>query len=122
MRNNKRPLFRILDIPLITILIAVPIVTLFLIPHNSDIVTITDHGVVIYSGSLYSDTVITTESGNNTIKIENGKVFMLEVDCPDKTCVNMGAASPLTPVICLPNEVMIIIESSSSNGYDGVTY
>ncbi len=122
MKNNKRPLLRILDIQLILVLIVIPIVTLFLIPHNGDIVTITDHGVVIYSESLYSDTVITTESGNNTIKIESGQVFMLEANCPDKTCVHMGAASALIPVVCLPNKVMIVIESITNNGYDGVTY
>lgn len=54
----------------------------------------------------------TVEAGEgNTVQVEKGRVRMLHADCPDQLCVDMGwTSSPLKPVVCLPNRVMIIIE------------
>ena len=40
-------------------------------------------------------------------------------DCPDQTCMHMGDAQPGRPVVCVPNEVLIVIEDVLD--VDGVT-
>ena len=122
MKKTRRQLLKTLDIPLIALFLIISLSTLLLLPREGDTVTIIDHGVVIYSGSLNSDVVITTESGANTICVQGGEVFMQTAGCPDKTCVAMGYANPSRPIVCIPNQVIVIIESNTQNGFDGVTY
>ena len=49
---------------------------------------------------------------HNTLQIADGKVRMLEADCPDKRCVKQGA-SDLLPIICLPNHLVVEIRSTN---------
>ena len=86
----------------------------------------------IYSdGSLYetiylsdndyeSEFIIESEYGYNKIKVSDGKICVLEADCPDKTCVNTGwTNSAANPVICVPHRLEIVIEGSAQ--IDGVS-
>ena len=42
--------------------------------------------------------------GYNTIAVENGEVRVAAADCPDQTCVKMGALrSRALPIVCLPH-------------------
>ena len=43
----------------------------------------------------------------NIVQIENHKVRMLEADCPDHTCINMGWLDSSMPIVCLPNHLVI---------------
>ncbi len=44
----------------------------------------------------------------NTILIENGKICIVNADCPDNTCVCMGwLKSEALPIICLSNHLVI---------------
>ena len=44
----------------------------------------------------------------NTIQIKDKQISIIEADCPDKTCVNMGILkSAFTPIVCLPNHLVI---------------
>lgn len=47
------------------------------------------------------------ESRVNIVQIENHKVRMLEADCPDHTCINMGWLDSSMPIVCLPNHLVI---------------
>ena len=46
--------------------------------------------------------------GITTFQIEDGKVHIIDSPCPNKNCVEQGWSSPL---ICLPNKVVITIEN-----------
>jgi hypothetical protein len=47
----------------------------------------------------------------NTVQAEKGRIRMLDADCPDRLCVDMGwSSSPAKPIVCLPNKVMILID------------
>lgn len=43
----------------------------------------------------------------NRIEIQDHQIHMLEADCPDHTCVNMGWLDSATPIVCLPNHLVI---------------
>lgn len=43
----------------------------------------------------------------NTVQIENHRIRMLEADCPDHTCINMGWLDSSIPIVCLPNHLVI---------------
>ncbi|NPV69035.1 MAG: NusG domain II-containing protein [Firmicutes bacterium] len=50
--------------------------------------------------------------GNSTFEISGGRVRMLSSDCPDKVCIRMGwAAQPGQVIVCLPNRVVLKVES-----------
>ena len=51
---------------------------------------------------------IPCDGGCNTIAVENGEVRVAAADCPDQTCVKMGALrSRALPIVCLPHHLTI---------------
>jgi Uncharacterized protein conserved in bacteria len=54
---------------------------------------------------------IKLEQGNITVLAETGRIRILESDCPDKICVNMGWLTQLgDQAICMPNQTLVMIE------------
>lgn len=54
---------------------------------------------------------IKLEQGNLTVLAETGRIRILESDCPDKICVNMGWLTQLgDQAICMPNKTLVMIE------------
>lgn len=50
----------------------------------------------------------------NIIRIENGRVRILDADCPDKLCVKTGWIDQAgQSVICLPHKLIIKIQGGS---------
>lgn len=81
------------------------------IPHGTQ-VNIVQEGNVLYTFDLASAENQTIEieynSRTNTVEIENGRIRMLEAECPDQTCVHMGwLHSGAMPIVCLPNHLSI---------------
>ena len=61
-----------------------------------------------------SDGVIT-----NSIGISNGKVSMIEANCPDQICVHHKEIEyGNETIICLPNKVILSIESTENSKID----
>lgn len=57
---------------------------------------------------------LTGENGTNTISVENGRICVSSADCPDQLCVKQGwQSSGITPIVCLPNKLVIEFERSS---------
>lgn len=81
-------------------------------------------GKLLYIIDLDSDNgefEITTENGYNIVSIKDGKIGIIEADCPDKTCVKTGFTdNPFIPVICMPHRLEIVIEGNSPET-DGVS-
>lgn len=50
---------------------------------------------------------VSSSSGKNVIKIEDGTIFVSEADCPDQTCVKMGRLGGGMPIVCLPHRLII---------------
>lgn len=56
------------------------------------------------------------EGRRNVIEIKNGKIFMAEADCPDHICVETGKLRADTPIVCLPNRLVIEYEERGLDG------
>lgn len=79
-------------------------------PHGQTVQIVQD-GIILHTIDLSSeeDQIIQVEYEGrvNTIEIQNGRVHMLEADCPDHTCIQMGWLDSVTPIVCLPNHLVI---------------
>lgn len=68
---------------------------------------------------------IKTEFGYNKIEIGDGKVRVIEADCPDKLDVKRGWISNQGEIIvCLPNRMVVEIKSEKNtvNEIDHISY
>ena len=77
---------------------------------TGDSVQIYLDGTIYKSYSLQEtqDIIIDTEKGHNTIRIEEGTVWMTEADCPDQYCISSGPVTKNGEVIvCLPHRLVI---------------
>lgn len=96
---------------MIFLLGAAGILWLLRMPHGTQ-VNIVQDGNVLYTFDLASAEdqtfEIEYEGRINTVQIENGRIHMLEAECPDQTCVHMGwLDSGAMPIVCLPNHLSI---------------
>ncbi|MEG1560034.1 MAG: NusG domain II-containing protein [Clostridia bacterium] len=121
-KNQKELKIKPLDIVIIATVLLISVLPLFLLNGKTGgSVIITWHGTEIYRGSLDTDIELKTPDGKNTILIQGGEARMEIADCPDKLCVKSGVAKVNKPIICLPNEVVIYLESANSELLDGIT-
>ena len=86
---------------------------LFLTPGKGAVVEVRVSGQVVRTFSLEDTVTYEIEGasgGRNLLRIENGKAWIEEADCPDRLCVNMGRISRAgQSVVCLPHEVVVAI-------------
>ncbi len=54
---------------------------------------------------------VSSELGENTVRVEPGRIRVVSADCPDGVCVRMGWLSS-APIVCLPHELVILTERS----------
>lgn len=84
-------------------------------------VTVKVEGEIEGVYSLSRDQEIEINGGTNILKIRNGSADMTEADCPDKLCVNQKAVSKNgESIICLPNKVVVTVDSSENSEFDAV--
>lgn len=63
--------------------------------------------------------VVKNGNEKNVVRVEPGKIGVVEASCPDKVCINTGFISDgVVPVVCLPNELVIKIKGNKG-GADG---
>lgn len=113
-REKTKRLFKWGDLIILFVLLVAASLSLWLAlrpSNNGQIVEIYENGVLSYSIPLYENQeIVLDKHGHNVVKIENGKVFMLESDCPGKDCLH---AKSLTAeggiIVCLPNKVVVKI-------------
>lgn len=81
--------------------------------NSGEVAVVTVNGEEVARLPLAEDTELLIEGvgGTNRLVIKNGTAFLTEATCPDKICVNTGAASSLRSIVCVPNRVVITIES-----------
>lgn len=66
--------------------------------------------------SIASAEDIRVSYGNdyNVVRVEKGKIRIIDADCPDKLCVKTGwITEPGQSVICLPHKLIIKIQGGS---------
>jgi hypothetical protein len=61
--------------------------------------------------------------GHVDISIKNGKVKVVSASCKHKTCMNMTPISkPGENLVCVPNQVNVVIAGKSGLGVDSITF
>ena len=98
---------------IILIIIAVFLFLLWITPSaGGSFVSISVDGELYKKVSLDTDTEIEVESkwGKNTVVIENGEVYILDADCPNKKCEKEKINKASQSILCLPNRLSVIIE------------
>ncbi|MGN1113536.1 MAG: NusG domain II-containing protein [Oscillospiraceae bacterium] len=116
------------DIILCTAIIVIAVIMIIVLSCFSGgkgelaVITVGNKKYGEYSLNEDKEIDISTGIGKNTIQIKNGKVTMLDADCPDKYCVRQPSISKTgESIVCLPHKVVIEIKSSKSNDIDAVT-
>ncbi len=70
---------------------------------------ISSEGSLLHTVDLRIDQEFTvdTANGHNVITVENGKIAVTEANCPDHHCMQRGFCNSGTPIVCLPNKLVI---------------
>ena len=72
--------------------------------------------------SLSEDREVEINGGTNLLQIKNGEASMVQADCPDQLCVHQKPVSlNHESIICLPNKVVVEVESGANREFDAVT-
>ena len=76
---------------------------------------------IIFDKKIIGKTIpIRTKFGYNLIEIGDGKIRVIEADCPDKIDVKQGYISePNEMIVCLPNRLVIEIIGEEHGKKDG---
>ena len=89
---------------------------------GANVVVVKVDGVIEGTYNLNEDQKISINGGSNILEIKNGKADMTEADCPDKLCVHQKAISlNHENIICLPNKVIVEVQSNKYSKIDAVT-
>ena len=87
-------------------------------PRTSQVEIVQD-GRVLYSFDLSSeeDRIIEVEYEGqvNRIEIRDHRIHVLEADCPDQVCVDMGWLDSAAPIVCLPHHLEIQFTEGSGS-------
>ena len=58
----------------------------------------------------YEEKVTDGHGGYNIIRVEKGRIAVIEANCPDKICVNQGYIdNGSVPIVCLPHRLSVTI-------------
>lgn len=85
-------------------------------------------GTCIYSVDLSRvkepyEITFSDERGSNTVRVEPGRVRVVDADCVDRVCEKTGwITDRAAPIVCLPHRLVIRVERSAkaSGGADTV--
>ena len=79
-------------------------------------------GKIYGTYSLSKDQTIEVKDGDfyNRIRIEDGKAYMEEANCPDGYCEEQGKISGHTQtIVCLPHKLVVeVLENETENYYE----
>lgn len=90
--------------------------------RGANCVTVKVDGTIQGVYSLAEDQEIEINGGSNILVIKNQEANMKEADCPDQLCVHQKPASKNhESIICLPNKVVVEVDSSENSEFDAVT-
>jgi len=85
---------------------------------------------IIYQGNtllkridLGKDNIFPILNGKMHIEVKDGKVRVLDSDCPQQTCVKTGWIQYSgRSIVCIPNQVLIELRSAMPQSLDSISY
>ncbi|MCI8293630.1 MAG: NusG domain II-containing protein [Hespellia sp.] len=94
---------------------------MFLSDTHSGMVTVTVNGEEFGTYSLEKEQTIDIH-GTNQLVIQDGCADMVSANCPDQICVHQHAISRRgESIVCLPNKVVVTVDSGEEADLDGVS-
>lgn len=121
--NEKMFHFRITDVGIILLSLAISVASLFLfqsLDGADEVHVTTDQGQWVYDLSVDTMVDFTGPVGTTTMAIEDGKVHVHKSDCRNQLCVLAGEIEHGGEwVACLPNNVFIVIKGSPEVAGEG---
>lgn len=90
---------------------------------TGDMVIVTVDGQVYKELPLGKDTTVEIEgvNGTNLLQIKDGYADIIEASCPDEVCVHAKSINHNEEtIVCLPNKVIVKVQSSNDSGLDGI--
>jgi len=120
------------DIILIALLICLSFLPELLIGSKQTKQYSTTYAEITLNGRLYktvplsshhgiTEFTITTEQGSNVVEIKDAAIGIIDADCPDQICINMGfIAKPGQTVVCLPHKLMIEVKTDRTSNNDDI--
>ena len=88
------------------------------------VAVVTDGDGTVYELPLDQDAelTITTSLGTNVVQVQDGRVRVLEADCPNQDCVETGfISSSGQQIICLPHELVVEISDGTDSESDVIS-
>ena len=117
MAFDKRTMIR--DICLILAIAALGLVLLLTLRPSSSsgsYAIVEVDGSVVARYPLSVDGTYEINGGTNTVEIKDGKVRMLDADCPNQLCVRqMWIDKANQSIVCLPNRVIVTISGAAGS-------
>ena len=110
-------------IGVILVLAAAGLLYMYSSQKTGDMVVITVDGKVYKELPLDKDTTVEIEgiNGTNLLQIKNGYADIIEASCPDAVCVHSKAINHNEEtIVCLPNKVIVKVQSNDNSGLDGI--
>ena len=116
---NKRDLILI---GIIVAVIAAVCLTVFLTKEDGACVIVRIDGKQVATYSLLEDGEYSLNGGTNVLRIQDGKAYLTEADCPDHLCVKQGKVDQTGETItCLPNRLTVTVYGAEDSGVDLVS-
>lgn len=108
------------------LLCAAPLLMLLPAPSVPTRAVVRQNGAVLCTLPLEADAekeILSPDgSGFNLVRVQSGTVCIADADCPDRTCVRMGAISRAgETLVCLPHCLTITLEGAAGSALDAVT-
>ena len=101
------------DLILIGIVLAVILLSFLLITllkKDGAYVVVRVNGEEVARYSLAEDGEYELNGGSNILRIEGGKAYLTEANCPDHLCINQGKIDQTGETItCLPNRLTVTV-------------
>ena len=93
----------------VIILSAVASIPLLLPRQDAVWAELLSDGALIQTVNLNADQEFTVPcpGGYNTVTVKNGKIAVTEASCPDHYCMDRKFCNGGTPIVCLPNKLVI---------------
>lgn len=118
--SAAKSLFRWGDILLLVVVIVAVVLTIVLATgHKAEYAEVYVDGKLTYTLNLAENKTLELLDGRMTVKVEGGKIYVAESDCPEQLCVH---STPIGKdggmIVCLPNKVVI---KTTSKKVDAVT-
>jgi hypothetical protein len=106
-------------ISIIIVLILASFLVINLLKEDGAYVIVRVDGNEVARYDLTEDGIYDLNGGTNVLRIEEGKAYLIEADCPDHLCINQGKIDQTGETItCLPNRLTVTVYGATPSGVE----